>query len=142
MTTVAERATDADSVTAPDSGQGIRLVEPLPGFPDDHDFTLTAIDPRGMLHSLRSVREPGLRFVLASASVFFPDFRPDLVPAVEPVLGGSDVDALLVLTIGSGLADATANLRAPVALCRSTGRAVQVILDDEALPMRQPLVAS
>ena len=61
---------------------------------------------------------------------------PELADALAGVLGSDEVDVLLMLTIGSSLSDATANLRAPVVVAPSTGRAVQVILDDDALPIR------
>lgn len=117
----------------------ISFVEPLPGFADDSDYTLTGIDPGGVLFSLRSVRQPELRFVLTPASVFFDDYRPDVAGVLGTVLGGDDVELMLMLSIGTGLADATANLRAPIAFSPSTGRAVQVVLEDESLPMQQPL---
>ena len=49
---------------------------------------------------------------------------------------------LVVLSITSGLHDATANLRAPIVVAPATGRAVQVILEDESLPMRRPLLGT
>lgn len=120
----------------------LELVEPLPGFAHDDAFTLTAVDDDGVLYTMRSVRDPQLRFVLTPSRVFFADYCPDLVSAVAGPLGSHEVEIMLILTIGTGLADATANLRAPVAVSRATGRAVQVVLDDEALPMHQPLLAS
>jgi flagellar assembly factor FliW len=124
-----------------ETNQRLRFVEPLPGFDDESEYTLEAIDERGLLHSLRSVGNPGLRFVLARAAAFFPDYRPDLVDALSGPLGTDDIEQLLVLSIGTGLRDATANLRAPIAVARSTGRAVQVVLEDDSLSMRQPLVS-
>ena len=119
------------------------FVEPLPGFDGETTFTLSGIDDQGLLHSLRSTRDPQLRFVLAPPEAFFPDYRPELSPVVAAALGAPDEDAvrlLLVLTISTGLAAATANLRAPIALCAATGRALQVVLDDEALPMHRRLI--
>jgi flagellar assembly factor FliW len=117
----------------------VRFVEPLPGFDEDR-FTLDAIDDHGVLYSLRSERTPDLRFVLTPAGAFFPHYVPPLPDALATVLGGNEVEVLLVLTLGTSLADATANLRAPVVYAPASGRAVQVILDDEALPMRTPLL--
>jgi flagellar assembly factor FliW len=122
--------------------ENLHFAEPLPGFPEEDEYTLTPIDEQGVLYSLRAVHEPGLRFVLAAPEAFFADYRPELADALAPLLGADDVSVLLMLTIGTGLADATANLRAPVVVAGSTGRAVQVVLDDENLPMDQPLVHS
>ena len=121
--------------------QQLTFVEPLPGF-DDEGYTLSAIDEQGALYSMWSVDHPDLRFVLSPADVFFPGYRPELADALAGVLGSDEVDVLLMLTIGSSLSAATANLRAPVVVAPSTGRAVQVILDDDALPMRAPLVSA
>ncbi len=122
------------------TAQEISFVEPILGFDGEHAYTLAAIDPQGVLYSLRSVQNPDLRFVVTPAQTFFTDYQPDLARVVSGVLGSDDIDVLLVLTIGTGLADATANLRAPIAVATSTGRAVQVVLDDDSLPMRQPLL--
>ena len=122
--------------------QELHFVEPLPGFDGQDSYTLSPIDPDGMLFSLRSVGNPDVRFVLTPASVFFADFDPSRVGSMDPVLGSDEVDVLLMLTLRTGLADATANLRAPIVVAMSTGRAVQVILDDATLPMNQPLLAA
>lgn len=117
----------------------VSFVEPLPGFAED-SFTLDAIGDSGVLYSLRSERTPDLRFVLSPAAAFFPRYVPPLPEALATVLASDEVEVLLVLTLGTSLADATANLRAPVVYAPASGRAVQVILDDEALPMRSPLL--
>jgi flagellar assembly factor FliW len=126
--------------------RNVTLVEPLAGFDADTDFTLSPIDDAGVLQSLRSVRDTGLRFVITPAEVFFADYHASLLPVLAaPVVEalGSEpaapVRLYLLLTVGQSLTDTTANLRAPLAVDGSTGRAVQVILDDDALPLRQPL---
>lgn len=124
------------------AGVRVRFVEPLAGFPGEHEFVLSPIDEQRLLHSLRSARTPGLRFVLGDASAFFPSYDRRVAATVSAALAGAEVDLFLVLAIGAGLADATANLRAPIALARETNQAVQVILDDESLSMCQPLLAA
>jgi flagellar assembly factor FliW len=122
----------------------IRFVEPLVGFEDHLAFDLTGIDEGGVLVSLRSQLDPALRFVLTRPAWFFADYRPELAQVVLDAVGAHDPSAVsvyVVLTIPTGLADATANVRAPVVVADGTGRAVQVILDDEALSMNRPLVS-
>lgn len=131
------------TMTKPADDTAVRLlsfVEPLPGFPDEDAYNLSAIDPRGMLYSLRSVTAPELRFVLTPTAVFFADYRPDIPAAVAHALGADDLELMLILSIGAGLADATANMRAPLAISPTTARAMQVILDDERLPMHRRLI--
>jgi flagellar assembly factor FliW len=139
MTIMTEMPANPDAAAA--DQLVLTFVEPLPGFGDD-SYTLRAIDDRGLLFALRSVSNPSLRFVLSPREVFFPQYNPGVESVVAGVLGGQDVDLLVMLTVGGSLAEATANLRAPVAVCRSTGRAVQVILDDDSYPMHQALIAA
>jgi flagellar assembly factor FliW len=133
------------AVTQPTlTGRALTFVEPLLGFPDEDAYTVGEVDPDGVLLTLRSVRTPELRFVVTPAEVFFPDYRPalpDVVPAALGADGDGDLEVLLILTIGTELSGATANLRAPVVASVRTGTAMQVVLDDESLPMRRPLLA-
>ena len=121
------------------STRPVTLVEPMPGFPGLDRYDLSAIDDQGLLYSLRSVDEPELRFVLTPVRAFFPDYQPELPEDVRIELG-DEVEMLLVVSVRSGLSDATVNLRAPLAVGATSGRAVQVVLDDDTLPMRQPLL--
>lgn len=123
-----------------DSATRLHFIEPLPGF-DSEDYTLSPIDEHGLLYSLRSVDGPAVRFVLAAAPAFFPQYSPELAGVLAEPLGSDEVDLLVMLTVGTALSDATANLRAPIAVARTTKRAVQVILDDDRLSMREPLLA-
>jgi flagellar assembly factor FliW len=125
----------------------VTMIEPMAGFESDTDFTLSPIDEAGLLQSLRSVRDPGLRFVISPAEVFFADYRDSLQPmitapvaeALHTAASSSAQQLFVVLTVGTSHADTTANLRAPLVVDRDTGRAIQVILDDPTLPLHQPL---
>lgn len=138
------------AVSAPTGGGAVTqvtMIEPMAGFESDTDFTLSAIDEAGLLQSLRSVRDPELRFVISPAEVFFAEYRDWLQPVItapvaEALHTAADATAqqlYVVLTVGGSLAETTANLRAPLVVDRVTGRAIQVILDDPALPLRHPL---
>jgi flagellar assembly factor FliW len=120
--------------------QRLRFVDPLPGFPELDEFLLAPIDELGVLFSLRATETPDLRLVLTPPGVFFDDYLPDVPADVADLLGSADVDVYVVVTIPSGLADATANLRAPVIVAPATEQAVQLILEDETLPMQRPLL--
>ena len=131
------------TMSAPTSTRSLQFVEPLPGFDGESDYTLAGIDPQGALFSMRSVANPAVRFVLTPADCFFDDYRPDLETVAGEALALADeaeVSVLLVLTIPGDLGDATANMRAPIVVENATGRAVQVVLDDETLSMRRPLI--
>jgi flagellar assembly factor FliW len=125
--------------TTTERTQQLQFVEPLPGFPNENSYVLSAIDDDGALYSLRGVKFPDLRFVLTPATTFFADYEPDLGP-LNGVLGSDNVELMLMLTLGKGLADATANLRAPIVVSSTTGLAVQLILEDASLPMHRPIL--
>lgn len=122
----------------------IELVHPMPGFPDRSRFTLVQLDEDGVLCSLTSLDEPGLRFLVVPPVQFFPDYAPEVDDEAVADLGiasAGDVLVLCVLTAGASLADTTANLAAPVLVNTQTNRALQVVLDDPALSVATPLVA-
>ncbi len=107
----------------------IELSQPMPGFPD--------------LCSLTSLDEPSLRFLVVPPDAFFPDYAPVVDEDLVADLGMTSVDELMVLcvlTAGDSLAGTTANLAAPLVLCTTTNRAVQVVLDDPALSVATPLL--
>ena len=122
----------------------IELVHPLPGFPDQRQFTLVQLDEDGVLCQLQSLEDPALSFLVMSPVPFFPDYAPEVsddVVADLQITSAEDVIVLLVLNAGDTLATTTANLLAPVVVNTATLRASQVILDDPALPLAAPLVA-
>jgi flagellar assembly factor FliW len=140
--TAVDPITDAleRAVTVP---AALHFAEAVPGFPEERDFTVHAVDAAGVLYALRSTRTPGLRFVLTAPGAFFPDYAPDLVPGDLHALGvggGDEVIVLVMVTVTHSIQDATANLLAPVIIDPRTGTAMQVVLADSLLPLRAPLL--
>jgi len=126
------------------------FVRPMPGFPDHQEFVLVALDESAgepdqgedlddvaaVFYELRSLTEPGLRFLVAVPGAFFSDYDVELddetCEALELTDAG-DALVLVVITLGS---DPTANLLAPVVINSRTRRAAQVILSGTAWPVR------
>lgn len=122
----------------------IEMVEPMPGFPGFTRFTLVQLDDTGALYALKSVEDPELRFLVVPASMFFPDYSPEVAESAVASLdvhGAEDLLALLVVNPGESAAGATVNLLAPVLLNHTNRRAAQVVLTDD-LPVRAPLLAA
>jgi flagellar assembly factor FliW len=122
----------------------IELVHPMPGFPDHSRFALVQLDDDGVLCSLTSLEDPGLRFLVVPPVQFFPDYAPEVDDEAVAALGidsADDVLVLCVLTAGESLASTTANLAAPVLVNAASCRALQVVLDDPSLSVATPLVA-
>jgi len=118
----------------------LSFVRPLPGFGDLRRFVLVELPAgEGALFELRSLEEPGVRFVAAVPTAFFPDYAFDLDEGDCDDLGLTDeADALVLvlLTLGGDAADATANLLAPVVVNARTRQAAQVILSGSDWPVR------
>jgi flagellar assembly factor FliW len=137
----AHRAPEATAA----SGRRVEFVEPIPGFPDERDFLLAGVDPQGVLFTLRSRRTPSLRFVVMPPAPFFPDYQPEVSEADVEALGDlcdAELQLLVIVSVEAGIADATANLLAPIVFEPASGRAVQLVLDDARLPLRAPLMAA
>jgi flagellar assembly factor FliW len=128
------------AATLPDR---ITFATPIPGFENEREFTVTALDSHGVLYALRSAKTPGLRFVVAAPGRFFPEYAPLLDASDVSALGvGEDDEVLLlvIVTVTNGITDATANLLAPIVICVERGTALQLVLADVDLPLRAPLL--
>ncbi|WP_241249888.1 flagellar assembly protein FliW [Rhodococcus sp. X156] len=144
-TTLDGPAVTASGAPAAALPRTVRLAEPIPGFPDHHEFTLDPVDEGGVLYALRSARTPSLRFILADPATFFPDYSPAISAADLGCLGVADdeeVSVLVIVTLTDRLDDATANLLAPVVIAPRLGTGVQLVLRDTSLSLRVPLLAS
>ena len=121
----------------------LTMVGPMLGFPEHLRFGLARLDDDGAVCDLRSLDDPELRFVVVPPGLFFPDYAPEITDATARQLRAETADdlvALVVVTLGEGLSDATANLLAPVLVNPDKRLAAQVVLDDASLPLRTPLV--
>ncbi|WP_238993645.1 flagellar assembly protein FliW [Nocardioides caldifontis] len=119
----------------------LSMVEPMPGFPELREFHLERLDVEGILFALRSVVEPAIRLLVVPVHRFFPDYAPEISDETVAALGitpESEVITFGVVNPGESVTAATVNLLAPVVVDVSSGRAAQVVLDED-LPLRAPL---
>ena len=133
----------------------IRFVRPIPGFPGSSRYVLVrlgdegadgaatpgggAADDEGILFELRSLDEPGVRFLVGVPEVFFADYAVELDDTAVADLGietADDALVLVVLTTSDDGASTTANLLAPVVINARTRVAEQVILSGADWPVR------
>lgn len=120
----------------------IDFVGGLPGFPAARHFALMRVDDDGILYRLRALDTPDLEFVVAAPHPFFPTYAPEIDDETARRLeleGAQDAILLVLLTVGDRLAGSTANLLAPIVVNARSRRAVQVVLDDRAGSLREPL---
>ena len=122
----------------------ISFVEDVPGLPGLAQSVLVSLDDSASVFALRSVADPDLRLLVVAPGAFFPDYSTEIETEVVEALelaAGEQPLVLLVVNPGSGLADATANLAAPILVNARTRRAVQALQSDTELSLRAPLLA-
>lgn len=136
--------TAATELTGTEADPTLHFGAGLPGFPEARHFALLRLDDAGTIFSLRSLEDPELRFLAVPPLHFFPDYAPEVPDDAAASLGLQDADdalVLLLITVETGLEDATANLLAPVVVNSRTRAAAQVVLNGSDLPLRAPLRA-
>ena len=136
------------SMTGGSSGEVPVLTfgAPLAGLTDVTRYILVPLAENGSLFSLRSVDDPGLRLLLAPSWICAPEsYAVSLDDDTCAELGIDDADnaaIFLVVTPGSGLADSTINMLAPVIVNAANGRATQIMLTGSDYAIKAPLVAA
>lgn len=121
----------------------LEMIEPLLGFPGQERFALIRLDDAGVVCELRSLDDEALRFVVVPPGPFFPDYAPHVDDTTAEALAATSAEDLLTLVMvnaGETPEAATANLLAPVLVNHHTRKALQVVLHDEDLSLRAPLV--
>jgi flagellar assembly factor FliW len=121
----------------------LRFDDGIPGFADARRFSLTDLTQDGTFQLLTCEDQRELSLVVASPWLFFPDYTPELPEDDRRVLGIDDpADAVVFCTVSAedDQDRLVLNLRAPFVANVSSRLARQVILDDEALPLRASVV--
>lgn len=122
----------------------LRFADGIPGFAEAHHFVLSDLTQDGTFQLLTCVEDPGLSLVVAIPWLFFPDYAPDLPESDRRGLAIEDPTDAVVFCSVSTEDDAdqlVLNLRAPFITNAHTREARQVILHDEDLPLRAPVIA-
>ncbi|WP_314647716.1 flagellar assembly protein FliW [uncultured Microbacterium sp.] len=122
--------------TTPES---VTFVTPMPGLHPYTAFSLHAVDGAAGLFALRSV-EADVRLFLLDASDGPSEYEPRVPAVALEEIGAAATEDVRVLVVANPADDGIhLNLRAPLLVHRETGRALQVILDDQDYPLRARL---
>ncbi|MCU1500374.1 MAG: Flagellar assembly factor FliW [Acidimicrobiales bacterium] len=122
----------------------LRFEAGLPGFPEAHRFALVTWGDDSPFSILTCLEGESPEFLVAPPVAFFPDYEVEIDDETADRIGLSaaeDALLLVIVNVADGPQQATANLRAPIVVNRHSLRAVQAVLDDDSLPVRQPLFA-
>jgi flagellar assembly factor FliW len=118
----------------------ITFQDGLVGFPNAHEVLLIQHSEGSAFRWMQSIDEPALAFLVVDPSEFVGNFEPSMPAADADALGMSAQSARLVytiVTIPQGKpSELTLNLAGPIVVNAETGRARQVILEDDSYPIR------
>jgi len=124
------------------SEQQIFAFEPgLGGFESLRRYALIG-EADSQIEWLQSLEDPDVSFAILEPFLFRPDYVFELADRDAEALGMEEPgDALVrcILTLHEDAEKVTANLLAPLVLCRRTHLARQVILQDAELELRAPV---
>ena len=117
----------------------------LLGFSEMTRFALVKMNDEGLVYRLQSLDSEEVNFVVVPAMSFFPSYAPivgDEVADRFNLAAGADVLVLLIVTLGESFKQSTVNLMAPLLLDPVQQIAEQVIIENEDLSIRAPLLAA
>lgn len=107
----------------------------MPGFPGMNRFTILDHEELQPFHTLQSIDDPDLTFIIMDPFIFMPDYTIDVEPTLKE-MGWDDVteDDLVVFTIINASSndpkEITANLLGPLLINTKINEAVQMVLTD------------
>ncbi|MEV7608885.1 flagellar assembly protein FliW [Microbacterium sp. NPDC089320] len=120
---------------------GVEFAAPMPGLSPHTTFTLEQIDGAEGLHALRAT-DADLRLFLLDPRSGDYGYEPGIPADARSEIGASDDSEIRVFVVANPSADGVyINLRAPVLIHGESGRAAQVILEDQRYPIRARLGA-
>lgn len=129
--------------TTPDQAAAVlEFAAPMHGLSPYTAFRLQNVAGVAGLFTLRAV-DADVRLFLLDAESVDPAYAPRIPAGVRAELGAVDGDPLRMLVIANPSDNGVhVNLRAPIVVHADTGRALQVILDDQDYPIRARLGGS
>lgn len=114
----------------------------IPGFPSFVQAALVEVESNPDFYWLQSVDDGDLAFLTVVPWSFFPDFEIVLSDDDQTAIALQDAGDAFICCLVSPDRDEgrfTANLRAPIVFNLRAGKAKQVILPDESLPIQASL---
>lgn len=120
----------------------VRFVTPPPGLEPLDAFELEPVAGADGLFTLTATERLEIRLFTLDAERHLPGYSPELPDDRAAELGIQSAEqAQLLVVVTPSREGSTVNLLAPVIVNRGTGAALQLVLDDDALPVRAELAA-
>jgi flagellar assembly factor FliW len=122
----------------------ITILGGIIGFPELTKYVLIQRPHDVPFYWLQCIDDPTLALVLLNPVLFKPDYQPQMPKGLVEELsaGENEISLFAIITIPSGQPQKmTANLLGPLAVCPTSRKAKQVILDDRLYTHRQPIIS-
>ncbi len=120
------------------------FVQPIYGFEHLSDYVLLSEEEiGGQFAWLQSVQEPEICFILVQLAAVWPDYRPNIPAEICRQLGAGpqeEISCWGIAVIPAEFQNTTVNLKSPVLLNPQSGKAAQIILEED-YPIRARLLA-
>jgi flagellar assembly factor FliW len=122
--------------------QEILFIREIPGFPGLTKFSLLQSEMNWPFASLQSLEDEKVGFIMSDPFTLFSEYHvdlPDDIVSDLEVLSPEEVQVWGIITYRTSLLQSTINLQAPVIINIRTWKAAQIILNNPAFSIRQPL---
>lgn len=116
----------------------------IPGFEDQHKFTIVASEDLEDLNFLQSVEDPEVCFVLMYPALLVGDYNIEITDDIVKKLDikvAEDVGVYTVMNLGENLKDSTANLKAPIIVNFENHKGIQGMLEDTNFGIKEKVFA-
>lgn len=127
-----------------DDDKVIHFETGLAGFPDCATFIVMDHDRDTPIKWLQCLDHPELAFVIVAPERVLPAFELEVPAPIVKKLGFPDdvppADVAVFVILNCEGDQVTANLRAPVIVNVAKRLALQLIIDDPAVPLRHPVM--
>ena len=118
----------------------LAFVTPPAGLAPLTQFTLNEVSGAEGLYSMRAVENSAIRLFVLDASVYLPDYAPEISDEFCQAIDLHSPEDAMVLVVANPRETGTRmNLLAPIVVNVHTGVCAQVILDDQDWPVQAEL---
>ena len=121
----------------------IKFNKGLPGFESLKNFILLPVEGSDVFKILHSIEDEEIGLIVVSPFEFIKDYEVELKDEFIHELSikrEEDVLILNTVTLNSDISKITANLRAPIIINIREALGEQIILEDENLSIKYPLI--
>lgn len=123
--------------------EAIWIPHGMIGFPGLTRYSLHSLGEEDVFHLLQSEEREQIRFTLIDPILLQPDYEvglsPDRLEELE-IENRADVRVFAVVTVPEDPKGMTVNFRAPLVVSGRSHVAMQIVLENENLPVRATLV--